>query len=427
MNPFLALLLLLLAIAFFLKVDFIYYVLYVSIALYAWGKWVVPRALGKIRCERIFNNHAFWGETVPITIRVHNPNRLSFPWLQIKESVAVQLRLSRGVNDVIPLKRRTVVDLKYDVAARKRGLYQIGPMQLTTGDLFGIQPNHKINVSADWLTIYPRIIPLTQLGFPSRLPFGTISSRQRLFADPARPMGVREFRSGDTMRQINWKASAHTRNLMVKTHQPAISLETAVLLDLHTDSYTRQNRLNTIEWAIQVAASLAAHLIDQRQPVGLSTNGIDPLALGAEGVHFDDDTGRLLRPNPEILADNPLQFLPPTIPPRNGRTHLIKILERLARIETENTVPFTQWANQATLHLSWGVTVLVITAKGNTPIFEALHRMVRVGYNPVLIVVEPDTNFGMVRQRAKQLGFSAFNITALPDLDPWRKTQQGAL
>ena len=425
MNPFLALLLLLLAIAFLLRVDFVYYILYVSIALYAWGRWAIPRALGRIESKRIYNNHAFWGETVPITIRIYNPNRLSMPWLQITESVAVQLRLSRGVNDVISLKRRDFVELTYEVAARKRGLYQIGPMQMTTGDLFGIQPNHKVNFSADRLTIYPRIIPLAQLGFPSRLPFGTISSRQRLFADPARPMGIREFRSGDTMRQINWKATAHTRNLMVKTHQPAISLETAVLLDLHTDSYTRQNRLNTIEWAIQVAASLSAHLIDQRQPVGLSTNGIDPMALGAEGVHFDDETGRLLRPKPELLAENPLQYLPPTIPPRNGRNHLIKILERLARIETENSIPFTEWAYQATLHLSWGTTVLILTAKGSHEICETIHRMVRAGYNPVLITVEPDSNFGSVRQRAKQLGFSAYNITALEDLDPWRKVQQG--
>ena len=178
-----------------------------------------------------------------------------------------------------------------------------------------------------------------------------------------------------------------------------------------------------IEWAIQVAASLAAHLINKRQAVGLLTNGIDPFAIGAEGAQFDENTGRLLRPSSQQVSDNPQEYLPPPIPPRNGRSHLIKILERLARIESEETLPFTAWAHQATLNLSWGVTVLVITAKGTVPVCEALHRMVRVGYNPVLITIETDSNFGQVRQRAQQLGFAAFNIATHNDLDQWRKPQ----
>ncbi len=424
MNAFLALILFMFAVAFFLRVDFIYYIIYVCVGIYAWAHWYVPRSLKKVQCERVYNDHAFWGETVPVTIRINNPNRLSLPWLYISESVAVQLRYGNTVNDVITLPRRKITELTYQVAARKRGFYRIGPMRLATGDLFGIQPERHASFPAGYLTVYPRITSLTQLGLPSRLPFGTVGSRQRLFEDPSRPMGVRDFRSGDTIRQINWKASAHTQSLMVKTHQPAISLETAVLLDLHTDSYRRPNRPVVVEWAIQVAASLAAHLIEQRQPVGLQTNGVDPLALGEKGVGFDEETGRLLRPNPREILTHPQSYLPPAIPPRNGRAHLIKILERLARVESENTIPFTQWANQATLHLSWGVTILVITAKGTIPICEALHRMVQAGYNPVLIVVEPDANFSDVRQRAKQLGFAAFNIVDSSDLDPWRKPHQ---
>ena len=244
MNLFIGLILLLLGVAFLLRVDFIIYVLYVCIGLYVWGRWFVPRSLSRVEVERVYNNHAFWGETVPITIRIHNPTRLSIPWLYITESVAVQLRYGKAVNDVISLKRRDVTELTYEVSARKRGLYLIGPMRLATGDLFGIRPTISAAFASDYLTIYPRIIPLSQLGLPSRLPFGTISSRQRLFADPARPMGIRDFRSGDSIRQINWKASAHTRNLMVKTHQPAISLETAVLLDLNTSSYHTQHQID---------------------------------------------------------------------------------------------------------------------------------------------------------------------------------------
>lgn len=420
MNQFSTLILVMLAVAFLLRIDFVFYIIYVCIGVYAWSRWATPRAMGNLHSGRIYNSYAFWGELVPITIRLQNKGRLPLPWLHLSESVAVQLKHGHPINEVFALGRKQSTDFTYTITARRRGYYQIGPMRLATGDLFGIQPEVSATLPAEYITIYPRIIPLARLGLPSRLPFGTIPSTQRLFEDPARPMGVRDFRSGDSMRQINWKASAHTQQLVVKTFSPAISLETAVLLDLHAGTYQRHSRQNATEWAIEVAASLAAHLIEQRQAVGLMTNGIDPLALGT-GPEFDEESGRLRR---HSLADLPgpvLDHLPPPIPPRNGRHHLIKILERLARIEAENTIPCDRWAPEATAHLSWGVTVPVITARGTEAICQALHRLVRAGFNPILIAVEPEADFGLVRQRARHLGFAAYHLAHIRDLDQWRQ------
>lgn len=419
MGNFSALILILLLLAFYLRVDFIFYVIYVSVGIYAWGRWLLPRTIKNLYSRRHYDSHAFWGELVPVTIQLTNKGRLPIPWIQVQESVAVQLKTGEPLHQVVSLGRGETTEFNYKIIARRRGYYQLGPLRLTTGDLFGIHPELVAFLPADYLTIYPRLTPLTQLGLPSRLPFGTIASHQRLFEDPARPMGIRDFRSGDTIRQINWKASAHTRQLMVKTFQPAISLETAVLLNLHTGDYTFGNRKDLAEWAIEVAASLAAHLVNQRQGVGLITNGIDPLASQQHG--FDEATGRLLRPSHELIQANPKAFIPAAIPPRNGRPHLIKILERLARIEAEETVSFAEWASTACLHLNWGVTILAITANGSESVCQSLHRLVRAGFNPILIAIEPVYDFGLVRQRARQLGFTAYNVHTPRDLDRWRR------
>jgi uncharacterized protein (DUF58 family) len=423
MNQFSTLILLMLIVAFVLRVDFIFYVIYVCIGIYAWSRWATPRAMKNLQSGRHYNSHAFWGESVPVTIRLENRGRIPLPWVRVSESVAVQLKYGRQINEVFALGRKRSAKFSYNITARRRGYYQIGTMRLTSGDLFGIRPDVQAILPAEYITVYPRIIPLTKLGLPSRLPFGTIASHQRLFEDPARPMGVRDFRSGDSLRQINWKASAHTRQLVVKTYEPAISLETAVMLDLHAASYQRRNRNDAIEWAIEVAASLAAHLIDQRQAVGLLTNGVDPLSVG-NGAEFDDLSGRLLRHSSAAVRENPQTFLPPNIPPRNGRYHLVKILERLARIESDTTIPLPEWADKAASHLSWGVTILVITPRGTEAVCQALHRLVRVGFNPLLIAVEPDGNFGQVRERSRRLGFIAYNVIGIRDLDRWRQPQQ---
>ena len=424
MGQFSTLILILLFIAFLLRVDFIFYIIYVCVGVYAWSRWYTPRSLGRVTAGRFYSDHAFWGETIPVTLRLVNSSRLPLPWLQVTESLATELKLGEPINQVLSLRGRQTAEITYHVNGRRRGYYQLGPMRLATSDLFGLMSEQHGTIPADFLTVYPRIIPLTRLGLPSRLPFGTIASRQRLFEDPARPMGVRDFRSGDSLRQINWKVSAHTRSLVVKTFQPAISLETAVLLNLNAGEYERQSRQIHIEWAIEVAASLAAHLERQRQAVGLMTNGVDPLYELTDGdsAEFDEASGRLLRSKmarvPSLAASTP-----PAIPPRSGRPHLMKILERLARVEADKTIAFKQWAPTACLHLTWGVTILAITPIGDEVTCQALHRLVRAGFNPILITVEPDYNFGQVRERARRLGFIAYNVTRLRDLDQWRHSR----
>ncbi|CUS02464.1 conserved protein of unknown function [Candidatus Promineifilum breve] len=421
MNQFLWLLLLLLGVAFLLRVDFIFYILYVAVGVFAWSRWYAGRALQNLTGERHYRRRAFLGETVEIRLTLVNKSRLALPWVEFHESVPPELRLEQATRQVVTLRGHQTADFIYHIKAQQRGYYQLGPLRLSSGDLFGLARQRHGTLPPDHLTIYPRIIPLAHLGLPSRLPFGTIASRQRLFEDPARPMGVREFRSGDSLRRMNWKASAHTQKLLVRTFQPAISLETAILLDLHSTTYERRDRYTATEWAIVVAASLASHLIDARQSVGLMTNGIDPLRVREDTHEFDEVTGRLLFQAP---ADKgPAAFMAPAIAPRNGRPQLMKLLEQLARVETAETVPFVEWASPISVGLNWGVTILAITARGDARIANTLHHMARAGFNPILIAVEPDANFALVRERGRRLGFQAFNVTDRRDLTPWQQPQ----
>lgn len=420
MSRYRWLILLLLGVAFFLRVDFIFYILYVAAGIFLWSRWSTDRALRNVVASRDYRQRAFLGETVEIKLTLVNNSRLSIPWIQFSESVPPELRLESSVQQVVSLRGRQSRSFSYHVKGLQRGYYRIGPLRLTNGDLFGLATPRIGTLRPDYLTIYPRIIPLAQLGLTSRLPFGTIASRQRLFEDPARPMGVREFRSGDSLRQMNWKASAHTQKLLVRTFEPAISLETLLLLDLHNSSYERRDRHYSIEWAIVTAASLATHLINQRQAVGLSSNGIDPLRLREESREYDEITGRLLYESSDT-AESTRRYMSTPLETRTGRPHLMKILEILARVESRDTVAFTDWAPQACATLNWGITVVAITAQGDAATCNTLHRLVRSGFNPILIAIEPSANFGHVRERARRLGFQAFNVNDRRDLASWQR------
>jgi uncharacterized protein (DUF58 family) len=416
------LILFLLVVAFILRIDFIFYIVYVCVGVYVWSLWQTPRALTQLRISRHSDSHAFVGERVSVRLRLHNEQWLPLPWLQFSESIPPELRAGDKADHALSLGPRRTAEFTYFVQAGRRGFYRLGPLQLTAGDLFGFAERHA-RLAAAYLTVYPPITQLTQLGLPSRLPFGTLASRQRLFEDPARPQGVRDYRSGDSLRQIHWKASGHVDRLVVKTFEPAISLETAVLLNLDLGDYGERGRYDLGEWAIEVAASLAAHLTDRRQAVGLITNGADPLRQSdGDGAQFEESSGRLtLAAGRAAAAGGPTGAqIPSAVPPRAGRAHLMKVLELLARVEPAPTLPFVAWAPTACLHLSWGVTILAVTPLGDLPTCQMLHRLVRAGFNPVLVVVAPTANFGQVRDRARRLGFHAYQAANRKALKVWQ-------
>jgi uncharacterized protein (DUF58 family) len=181
MSAFLFLLILMLVLAFFFRVDFIFFVIYVCVGVYLWNRWQTPRSVASLRSARRYNKRAFWGEDVSVELMVHNPRLLPLPWLRVQESIAVELRKGEGVNHVIALPGREKVTLTYDVTARRRGYYRLGPLRLVSGDLFGMLPSVTAILPTEYLTVYPRITPLARLGLPSKA-----AVRHR--AEPAAPV-----------------------------------------------------------------------------------------------------------------------------------------------------------------------------------------------------------------------------------------------
>lgn len=410
-NNLLILIILLAIFAFLIRVDFIYYILYLCIGIFIWNWWAIRQRMRKLEVERRFLDRAFWGDRVEVDLVIKNDSRLPIPWFEIYESLALELGAQQPVNHVFALAPREERVFTYDFHARRRGYYRMGPTRMKTGDLFGLSREVNSVLKADYLTVYPRIYSLHQLGLSSRLPFGTISSRERLFEDPARPVGVRDFRSGDSIRQINWKVSAHTQNLVVKTLQPAISLETILILNLYRPDYSRWSRASRMEWSIEVAASIAAYLNQRKQAVGLMSNGIDPLD-GEDGLlRFDDRTGRLI-----LNKDRNPRPVPP-IPPKPSRANLIKLLEQLARIESSGKIEFIPWLTAQPIPLSWGGSAVVITPTADATLCNHLHRLVRQGINPTLMVTERQTNFPEIMERSRRLGYKALQIYERKDLD----------
>lgn len=402
MAKLLPFLVILLAIALFTKTDFFFSLLYALAGIYILGRLWARQSLKAVTIERRHDDRVFLNQRFPVQIEIHNKSRLPVLWLRLHDTIPLELSSASSFRWVISLSSREHLKLNYTLGGGRRGYYRLGPLVSQGGDLMGTA-TYKHQYHGDGLVIvYPQIVALRDLGFPSQSPFGTLPSRQRLFEDPTRIRGVRDYQPGDSLRRMDWKTSARVGSLQVRRYEPTMALETAIFLNLNSDDYPFRSRQDATELGIVVAASVATHLVEKRQAVSLVTNGYDPLQDPTRGEEFESVS---------------------TLPLRKGHEHLMQVLDLLARIERtgeDGAVPFLDVLNRQSLRLPWGSTVVVITAGEVDGLFDTLLALRRRGLLSILALTCPDRDFALTVERADQIGARAFQIWAEKDLDVWR-------
>ncbi|MBC8160776.1 MAG: DUF58 domain-containing protein [Roseiflexaceae bacterium] len=351
---------LLLVVAVLLRSEFFFYLLYVVIGLQVLTRLWLRRIATRLSWRRELLPAAFPGEPLTVTLEVTNQSLLPLPWLALHESIPPALHTPPMVREVFSLGAGEQRILRYTLVGRQRGYYRLGPLTLSTGDVLGLRERTIVAPATDALTIYPKLLPLHELGLPATLPYGTLAAQQRLFSDPARPAGVRPYQPADGVRRIDWKSSAHSGTPLVRSYQPAIAMETLIALAFSREEFGKLFAYDLMERALVAAASIAGHLSAQGQPVGLCSTGTDP----ASGVA-------------------------PAVPVGNGRAHLIEVLGALGRLEIAQAGSLITTLPRATAQLGWGSTLVVITGQRGSELVAALLPLRRRGLNIALVLSEP--------------------------------------
>jgi uncharacterized protein (DUF58 family) len=387
-------LLILFIIAAFLRIDFFFTIVYLLFAVYLLSRLWTRRTVHHLRVQRHFMDRAFCGEQVMVDTVVHNAGWLPIPWLEVHESLPIELTVPPFYREVVSLGPHERRRFHYTLYCHRRGYYPVGPLRMQTGDLLGMVRQSQAQVAAEHIIVYPRVIPLQQLGLPTRSPLVALPARWHLFEDPARVMGVRDYQRGDSLRRIHWTATASAGRLLVKQYQPAIARETLICLDLDEAGYERRQRYTATELAIVVAASIANHIIIREGlPTGLITEALDP------------------------LSEEQVQFL---LPPRSERAHLMSLLEVLARVQIATESSFVDLLRRESVKLSWGATLSVITGRESEELFDTLAYLRRAGFAVALILVQSIHPSEELQKRADLLGVPVHRVWRERDLETWR-------
>ncbi len=391
MRKYLGYLLLLLLVAAVLRVDFYFTIVYLFLAVYLASRIWTRQSLEQISANRRLDQRAFSGDDLQVVLTLHNQGWLPVPWLSLHESLPVELSSPPFLRRVTTLNARGRRAFSYSLQCGRRGYYAVGPLTLEAGDLLGVVRPQQVDIGPDHLIVYPRVVPMEELGLPTRSPLMALPARTPLFEDPSRVTGVRDYRQGDSPRRIHWTATAKTGELLVKQYDPSIARETMIYLDLNRKDYEQRRRYTATELAIVTAASIAHHVIvNEGLSVGLATEGRDP------------------------LAERRSRFF---LPPRSGRAHLGSVLEVLARVEVTEATPFPDLLRRQSVDLPWGTTLAVIAGRESERLFDTLVVLRRAGFAVVLILVQPTYPSERIRRRGAMLGMPVHRIWEEQELE----------
>ena len=160
-----------------------------------------------------------------------------------------------------------------DLPTDQRGVFRIGPLDVTRSDPFGLVRSGEPEESVAQLWVHPIVHPLEP--FPS----GVARDLEGPDVGEALEGGVtfhtlRDYVRGDDLRQIHWRSSARANKLMVRhnvdTHQP----RTLVVLDNRAASYEGAG----FEDAVRAAASIV---------VASMSRGFEFRLITTDGVELD--------------------------------------------------------------------------------------------------------------------------------------------
>lgn len=336
-------------------------------------------SLAGVHCQRLVSERrVFPDELIELKLQVVNSKLLPLPWIQVDDEIPVEfapdLSLAPGnksgfgrLSKATALLWYTRVSWRQRLYCPKRGYYPLGPMTVTSGDIFGFYPRSITDSAVDHVIVYPRIFPIVQLNIPSRYTMGDTRAERRLFADPTRIIGVRDYSRHDSLRHIHWKATARHQDLQVKVFEPSTTLKVALFLAIDSFEYEGGHHEADFELAISTAASVANYIIERSSPVGLWVN--TRLA----------DTGQSV-----------------TILPGSGSHQLVSILEALAKVTPHFSVPFTEFLSGELHSLSWGTTLIFILSHLSASLGELLTNLKDNGHRLLVLQVgnPPQDNIG---------------------------------
>ncbi len=207
-----------------------------------------------------------------VTLQIELEARTAVERLELHVRLPETFEITDGANPLTlhPVAGETrTIELK--VRCSRWGAYAVGEIFLRAHDhldLFGYEGTLDRRTP---LKVYPRAEQLRALVAPLETQVFTGNQVARTKGEGIEFADLRRFEPTDSLRRINWRASARRGELWVNEAHPERNADVIVFLDTFVEA--REQDESTLDLAVRAAANLADRYLERKDRVGLVSFG----------------------------------------------------------------------------------------------------------------------------------------------------------
>jgi uncharacterized protein (DUF58 family) len=339
--------------AFSTGADFLFFLVYLGI-LVVGGAYVMTRfGLADLEAGYTLDRlHGHVGDALRATYTVRNTSRLPKLWLEVHNPSSLPVALPGRALAIGSRSERSWVAR---VPLTRRGHFRVDPMVIRTGDPFGFVESYASVGAGTTVIVYPRVESLPRWQLPPANLEGTQTTPDRTFQTTSLVTSIRPYAPGDAFNRIHWKSSARQGELQVKEFALEQTADVWLFLDLDESVQTGDGEHATVETTVRVAASIGSRALGENRAVGLSAAGGRRVVMPAD---------------------------------RGGRQQQ-KIMQLLAAVEGDGTVPLQELVIDGLARLRRGMTAVIITPSLERDWVRPLTALRGRGIGTVVTLVDP--------------------------------------
>jgi uncharacterized protein (DUF58 family) len=228
------------------------------------------------------------GDKVEMIEVIRNRKPLPLPWVRVESRIPPSLRFTGALGEERAIEadqyHRSIfflgpyqqVTRRHEITCSRRGFYSVGSAEITSGDLFAFSHRSK-HISLDCsLTVYPGQLSEDEVDYPSSRWQGDLAVKRWIMPDLFLTDGLREYRAGDPLRDIHWRATARSGQLQVKVRGYTVDPRALVVLNIQKSEdqwgelmeYEREG----IEHGMRIAAALCMTALTSGSEAGFASN-----------------------------------------------------------------------------------------------------------------------------------------------------------
>jgi len=230
---------------------------------------VTPRP-GLLRAPRVAPERMSVLHEQRVQLRVENSSRVR---LHVRVRDGVPAGFGEDPERAGPVPAEGGARWEYVVTPRARGRFAWGPIFLRYRSLLGLWERGRVDQATGEARVYPDLSLLERyhlLARTDRLAAMGIR-RVRVRGGSTEFESLREYASGDDVRQLDWKATARRARLIVRNQEAERNQTVLLLLDCGRLMNATENGVAKLDHAVNAALLLAHVALARGDRVGLCT------------------------------------------------------------------------------------------------------------------------------------------------------------